>query len=72
MDELEFKRICVLADDILLASNTTPERMAINWLHIRRADPISLLDYNLLFETNENIFLLRKFFKSLRKKNFCY
>lgn len=45
MDEDQFRQLCEACDRILLADGSTPERVAIPWLHVIREHPVFLSNY---------------------------
>ena len=50
MNEEEYQQICVACDSILLAPDSTLERVAIPWLHVLNEHPYNLSQYANLFE----------------------
>jgi len=50
LNEAQYRAVCEICDRILLASDSTTERVAITWLHIVREHPIFLKRYEDLFE----------------------
>lgn len=51
MTEEQFRQLCQACDRVLLAEDTTKERVAIPWLHILRGHPYYLKDHEELFES---------------------
>lgn len=52
MDERKFKKLCQIADKILLENDKTVERIAVSWLHIVREHPVFLEKYQIVFSGN--------------------
>ena len=49
MKEQQYQELCDITDEVLLASDATPARVAIPWLHIVREHPVFLEQYEHLF-----------------------
>ena len=49
MNEEQFQALCKACDQLLLASDSGPERIATPWLHVIRAHPIFLESYGEIF-----------------------
>ena len=58
MNEKEYRQVCEASDSILLALDSTLERIAIPWLHILNEHPYSLSQYAHLFERHRYKFRL--------------
>lgn len=50
LTETQFQRVCEACDEVLLANDSTIERIAIPWLHVIREHPIILSRYAHLFQ----------------------
>jgi hypothetical protein len=50
LNEKQYRAVCEACDRILLASDSTIERIAIPWLHVIREHPMFLIRYEDLFE----------------------
>ena len=67
MTEDQYKKLCEACDYLLLASNSTVERVAIPWLHVIREHPLFLVNYQDLFEVKSRLnLLLDNFLHNLR------
>ncbi len=60
MNEEEYKKLCSICDQILLADNSKLARIAIPWLHILREHPVLIKKYTSLFS---EIDFLKSFLK---------
>ncbi len=49
MTEDQYKTLCECCDNVLVASDSTFERMAITWLHVIREHPVFLRQYDDVF-----------------------
>jgi hypothetical protein len=50
LNEEQYRAVCEICDRVLLASDSTIERVAIAWLHVIREHPMFLTRYEDLFE----------------------
>jgi len=53
----QYRLLCEACDRILLAPDTTPERIAISWLHVIREHPEFLPAYDVVFSNDVNYWL---------------
>lgn len=56
--EHQYLELCKACDQILQAQDSTPERVAISWLHIIREHPAFLPKYTALFERRQGLQIL--------------
>lgn len=56
MNKEKYKKICSVCDKILLAQDSTVERIAISWLHVIREHPVFLTDYANVFIKGNSFF----------------
>lgn len=55
MNEKQYRELCETCDRVLLAPDSTIERLAIPWLHVIREHPIFLNNYTDLFEPAKGV-----------------
>lgn len=65
MNENQYKELCEACDRVLLAPDSTIERIAISWLHVIREHPIVLAKY-------EKLFVLKTDFKQFIRQRIKY
>ena len=53
--EPQYLELCKACDQILLAQDSTAERVAISWLHVIREHPAFLPKYMAVFESRQNL-----------------
>jgi hypothetical protein len=69
LTEEQYKLLCEACDRLLLASDSTVERVAIPWLHIIREHPVFLANYVDLFAPVKNgRAIFRKWWSFFRKR----
>ncbi|MCX6237743.1 MAG: hypothetical protein NTY07_09345 [Bacteroidia bacterium] len=69
MNENQYKELCVACDRVLLAPDSSIERVAIPWLHVIREHPIVLAKYeNLFISATDSIGVLSHWIKYFLKK----
>ena len=66
MNEKQYNELCEACDQLLLASDSTTERVAIPWLHIIREHPVILRRYESLFN-EDSIASFSLFVENLHK-----
>jgi hypothetical protein len=54
LNEEQYRSLCEACDHVLLAPDSTIERVAIPWLHVIREHPVFLANYVDLFESAKN------------------
>jgi hypothetical protein len=59
LNEIEYRRLCDVCDEVLLASDSTVERIAIPWLHVLREHPVILSRYAQLFQRQSTFYSVR-------------
>ena len=55
MNEEQYRLLCEACDRVLLANDSTIERVSIKWLHVIREHPVFLTNYVDLFQLKKNI-----------------
>ena len=55
MNEEQYRLLCENCDRVLLANDSTIERVSIKWLHVIREHPVFLDNYVDLFQLKKNI-----------------
>lgn len=55
MNEEQYRLLCEACDRVLMANDSTIERVAIKWLHVIREHPVFLTNYADLFKIQKNI-----------------
>lgn len=69
MNENQYKELCRLTDQVLLAPDATPACVSIPWLHIIREHPVFLENYESLFLPDRDIIdSIRIWLRSTRYK----
>ena len=69
MNEKQYRELCEACDRVLLAPDSTIERLAIPWLHVIREHPIFLNNYVDLFEPAKGVKAVgRQWWRALRNK----
>jgi len=69
LNEKQYDSLCEACDRVLLASDSTTERIAIPWLHVIREHPIYLANYVDLFEFSKGgKAIFRKWWRILRSR----
>lgn len=69
MNEEQYRDLCEVCDRVLLASDSTIERLAIPWLHVVREHPVFLNNYVDLFEPAKGVKAIgRQWWRGLRNK----
>ena len=69
VNEVQYKELCEACDRLLLAPDTSIERVAIPWLHVIREHPIFLVNYVDLFQYENRFAAIgRHMFRLLRNK----
>ena len=69
MNEDQYRELCEACDRVLLAPDSTIERVAIPWLHVIREHPVFLTNYADLFEPITRVKAIgRQWFLGLRNK----
>ena len=69
MNEEQYWELCEACDRLLLAPDSSIERIAISWLHIIREHPVFLTNYEGLFEPTEHVKAIdRQWFQGLRSR----
>lgn len=63
--ENQYKELCLICDKILLASESTFDRIAIPFLHVVRESPNLLRKYNFIFSNNSRFYTRIRFFLKL-------
>jgi len=53
LNEQQYLALCKICDSILMRHDSTPERVAIGWLHIIREHPVFLSQYKDLFKSEK-------------------
>ena len=73
MHEEAHKELTQVCDEILLAPDSTVERVAIGWLHVLREHPFLLANYIDIFESAESLkVLILRWRRMLRQKPGVY
>jgi hypothetical protein len=69
LNEEQYRSLCEACDRVLLAPDSTIERVAIPWLHVIREHPVFLDNYVDLFEpTKGGKAIVRKWWRLFRRK----
>ncbi len=69
MNEEQYRSLCEACDRLLLAPDSTIERVAIPWLHVIREHPVFLANYVDLFEpTKGGKAIVRKWLRVFRRR----
>lgn len=69
MNEEQYRAVCAECDQVLLAPDSTLERVAIPWLHVIREHPVILANYVDLFEPATGYrAIVRKWWRGLRNR----
>jgi hypothetical protein len=55
LNEEQYRLLCEACDRVLLANDSTIERVSIKWLHVIREHPVFLINYVDLFQLKKNI-----------------
>ena len=69
LNEEQYRELCEACDRVLLAPDSTIERLAIPWLHVIREHPVFLNNYVDLFEPAKGVkSIARQWWRVLRNK----
>ncbi len=67
LNEDQYRELCEACDRVLLAPDSTIERIAIPWLHVIREHPVFLANYVGLFESANAVkVIIRQYFRGLQ------
>lgn len=69
MNEGQYRQVCEECDRLLMASDSSLERVAIPWLHVLNEHPSNLLQYEHLFDRDNK--KLHLFFSAIKKLLFA-
>jgi hypothetical protein len=69
LNEQQYREVCEACDRVLLATDSTIERIAIPWLHVIREHPVFLTNYVDLFEPSKGgTALVREWWRVFRSR----